>query len=955
MRKRKLTTLLMGILCLTFVGGGMAGCKHEHTYSDEWTRTETEHYHAATCEHTDEKKDSGTHTYGEWVTVKAPTETEKGKKQKKCTVCEYAVEEDIPALEHEHTFATEWSKDETSHWHAATCEHTDEKKDFAAHTFGEWVTVKEPTEDEDGVKQRECSVCRYAEEDYITATGHEHTFATEWSKDETGHWYAATCAHKNEKKDFAAHTYGEWQVVKEETTEETGLKKRVCSECDYEQTEVIPKHVHTFDTTDWVNDATGHWHPATCKHTTEKGDFAAHDYGEWVVDKEETTEETGLKHRICGTCQYRQEEVIPKHEHTFSAEWTKDETNHWHAATCKHTNEKKDVAAHTFGEWEIAVAVDDNIDGLEKRKCTVCEYEEQRVIKADPTPEEDKDAQLTKFRFEAEKAVLGNSRNTDHFCTGDSLEFSPSLSGNFAVCNIDTSTITFTFTSDKAVRSKLYIRMSSQYSQNTQGELSKYADITINGKHFVDLTQKFDPSTGEVAEGSSSSYFTMVTLETKISLKQGENVIVITPATANYLNLDYIEIDTSATLEDKTDSTLKSADFINVTAPTESATGKLSFNCNHKSEDDQPCGNQSKRGRDLPVVSHKVYTRTDTADKATYTVDILGTQVEVASTSYKLTVQDGVTFHGGKTSDFVIPASQVELVYEEPDGQILKCWKEVDGAELGEVFVMPEKNITIVPVFIEAVPATVTLQGATLNGSASVSTYVGKKIDLSKAEIENKPEGTVLYYWYNVNNPREFFTEATSFTVPSENITLAPAFDKEVYANKNGSTAGKVSTFPRNGYSETTASGGYIRSQADNGVKANDQSAYWGIVGDEMGAVYHWKTAEGKDNLDRFYFTPLSPYKVVASNTYTIKTTIKNNGNEEIKLKLYQTNSGSTPKPSATASEEFTLAVGEVKTISITFTNFKNDNILTTVELLTAGLTELQVGMYQYIEFVTAN
>ncbi len=39
---------------------------HEHTFSTEWTITETEHYHASTCEHSDEKKDVGLHdTNGE--------------------------------------------------------------------------------------------------------------------------------------------------------------------------------------------------------------------------------------------------------------------------------------------------------------------------------------------------------------------------------------------------------------------------------------------------------------------------------------------------------------------------------------------------------------------------------------------------------------------------------------------------------------------------------------------------------------------------------------------------------------------------------------------------------------------------------------------------------------------------------------------------------------------------
>lgn len=36
---------------------------------------------------------------------------------------------------HVHTYADTWSYNETYHWHGATCEHTDEKQDYAEHTF----------------------------------------------------------------------------------------------------------------------------------------------------------------------------------------------------------------------------------------------------------------------------------------------------------------------------------------------------------------------------------------------------------------------------------------------------------------------------------------------------------------------------------------------------------------------------------------------------------------------------------------------------------------------------------------------------------------------------------------------------------------------------------------------------------------------------------------------------
>ena len=40
-----------------------------------------------------------------------------------------------------------------------------------------------------------------------------------------------------------------------------------------------PTHTHTFNTAVWEKDASGHWHAATCGHTSEKGSFADHNDG----------------------------------------------------------------------------------------------------------------------------------------------------------------------------------------------------------------------------------------------------------------------------------------------------------------------------------------------------------------------------------------------------------------------------------------------------------------------------------------------------------------------------------------------------------------------------------------------------------------------------------------------------------------------------------------------------
>lgn len=89
------------------------------------------------------------------------TETEKGEKQRTCSVCGYVDIEEIPVLPHTHSFGTEWKSDGTSHWH--DCAACGAKTDEAAHSF-KWVTDKAATATEKGIKHEECTVCGYQKE-----------------------------------------------------------------------------------------------------------------------------------------------------------------------------------------------------------------------------------------------------------------------------------------------------------------------------------------------------------------------------------------------------------------------------------------------------------------------------------------------------------------------------------------------------------------------------------------------------------------------------------------------------------------------------------------------------------------------------------------------------------------------------------------------------------------------
>ena len=329
-----------------------------------------------------------------------------------------------------------------------------------------------------------------------------------------------------------------------------------------------------------------------------------------------------------------------------------------------------------------------------------------------------------------------------------------------------------------------------------------------------------------------------------------------------------------------------------------------------------------------------------------------------------------ITLPGGVSYDGYVKEQSVEVgttitLPENDELTGIPAGKEVDGWYIGNqkitgnsVVVSEDTEITLKLKDIQtSKEVTVTLQGATLNGQTEMKVEKGGTIDLSAAVFSAQPENTYLRYWYNVSQPSQIFEDAAAIPADGD-ITLAPGFDlkQELYANRDGSTQGKLATYPYYGAADFVP--GQSQQPADGYIRAYDESGeqviepYWGYVGTgadrEMGAIFHWRGVDGAALPNGFYFTPLSPYKVTSGYTYVMTYTIQNQGDKTITLKIYQINSGGSPK-SGVSTDEFVLAPGEVKELKLEF-SYGNNNILTTVELLTDGITDLEIGMYQYIE-----
>lgn len=73
---------------------------------------------------------------------------------------------------HEHEFdLTAWEYNEDSHWRKAVCEHTDEVKDKAAHTWDDGTVTTPAAPGSAGVMTYECTVCKHTKTGPIPAPG----------------------------------------------------------------------------------------------------------------------------------------------------------------------------------------------------------------------------------------------------------------------------------------------------------------------------------------------------------------------------------------------------------------------------------------------------------------------------------------------------------------------------------------------------------------------------------------------------------------------------------------------------------------------------------------------------------------------------------------------------------------------------------------------------------------
>lgn len=160
------------------------------------------------------------------------------------------------ACNKKHKYSSEWKFDEKTHWHECTTKKHTDTTEKIPHVFT-WTEKTPAGVHTDKVEKGVCE-CGYETERTISGTA-THTYGTEWTKDESGHWHESTCdatapTHDAMKIDFAAHTFDEGKVTKPADFGVVGEKKFTCTVCGYSYTQEIPALGAKDNTISFAND-----------------------------------------------------------------------------------------------------------------------------------------------------------------------------------------------------------------------------------------------------------------------------------------------------------------------------------------------------------------------------------------------------------------------------------------------------------------------------------------------------------------------------------------------------------------------------------------------------------------------------------------------------------------------------------------------------------------------------
>lgn len=331
---------------------------------------------------------------------KEPTCTEKGYTSKiECSICNKVIQESVVIETKEHNYQTVKVQvidnkpvQVALYCDCGACKVIDDVIEDK-HVFGEWEIINSPTFTKTGIRQKICIECGYVIKEEIPMLVHTHNYEISIINPTcllAGYTeYKCSCGveYKDNYVSAINHKYSEWKVINEPTDENTGLKQKICLNCNDIIEEPIAKldHIHQYQlitvpstclNMGYVKNKCSCGYEYIEKYINPTG----HKYTDWKIIEEATEEKVGLKQEKCINCNYIITEKIPMKDHihrydekVYQATCTEQGYTLY---TCKCGESYKDnyiaPIGHNYANEEVIIKENCNQEGKIKKECLNC-------------------------------------------------------------------------------------------------------------------------------------------------------------------------------------------------------------------------------------------------------------------------------------------------------------------------------------------------------------------------------------------------------------------------------------------------------------------------------------------------------------------------------------------------------------------------------------------------------
>lgn len=332
----KILLIVFIVLLLASVSIIVAACKCNHEYQEEVTKP-------ATC------TSAGEITYT-------------------CGKCGDFYTETIPMLDG-HVLSLDYLSNDSEHWQQ--CENCDYKTAKVEHEYTTILSSEVSTCVKKGSETKSC-VCGKTHIETLPLAQHSYTKSM---YNDDGHWIVcAVCGNEDISQPRAAHDLSVTSI--DATCDNAGERVTACSECEYSHTETLPALEHDLDRTQVSSSSTLNGHYYHCNRCG-KDIIENHTLVDCECLKGDNCDATcykpGHQDQKCSVCGWRDCFLTPMtNEHNWSAEWSSNDTFHWHGCTNGEgeCTAKCDETQHAW-ETKVTPATCDE-DGREWRECSVC-------------------------------------------------------------------------------------------------------------------------------------------------------------------------------------------------------------------------------------------------------------------------------------------------------------------------------------------------------------------------------------------------------------------------------------------------------------------------------------------------------------------------------------------------------------------------------------------------------